>query len=137
MRLKTYAMLKMNLFASVFNLLANLILLYFFRNIIVAAITTCLSYFIVFIYVYKIVNKDWPVDFQPLTIVKSVAASAFMVAIMFGISSSLDKVTSVSTLAGILIAGIVVYFGALFALRTFSDKELQFMKSCVCRQREV
>ena len=50
-RLKTYAMFKMNLFASVFNLLANLILLYFFRNIIVAAITTFLSYFLVFIYI--------------------------------------------------------------------------------------
>ena len=132
-RMKTYAMFKMNLFAAVFNLLANLILLYFFRNIIIAAITTLLSYFIAFIYINKIVKVNWPVDFQPVTILKSVAASLLMVAILFGISDRLGEVSSVSTLTGELVLGIAIYLGALFAIRTFSKKELQFMKSCVCR----
>ncbi len=129
-RMKTYAMFKMNLFASVFNLIANLILLYFFRNSIVAAITTFLSYFLVFIYINKIVKKEaWPVDFQPAVIIKSVTASLLMVAILFGISVSLGEIVSVGTLLSVeLILGIVVYFGTLFAIRTFSKKELQFVK---------
>ena len=132
-RLKTSAIFKMNLFASLFNLLANLILLYFFRNIIVAAITTFLSYFIAFIYINKIVKVDWPVDFHPVTIVKSVTASLLMVALLFWVSSKAVEANSAVILAGKLVFGIVAYFGGLFALGTFSKKELQFVKSCVCR----
>ncbi|TES93616.1 MAG: hypothetical protein E3J90_14395 [Promethearchaeota archaeon] len=132
-RMKTYAMFKMNVFATVFNLLANLILLYFFRNIIIAAITTFLSYFIAFIYVYKIVRKDWPVNFQPAVIVKSMTASLFMVALLFWVSFKAVEVNSVALLVGELVLGIVVYICGLFTLGTFSKKELQFMKNCVCR----
>jgi len=128
-RLKTYAMFKMNLFASIFNLLANLVLLYFFRNIIVAAITTFLSYFLVFIYVNKIVKKEaWPVDFQSATIVKSVGASLLMVALLFWISSKVGRGNSVALLGGELILGIIVYFGGLFAFKTFSQKEIGYLK---------
>lgn len=133
-RMKTYTMLKMNIFASVFNLLANLILLYFFRNIIVAAITTFLSYFIAFIYVYKIVKKEtWPVDFQPVVILKSVGASLFMFALLFLVLTKAGEVNSAAILAGELVLSIVVYIGGLLTLGTFSKKELQFMKNCVCR----
>ena len=132
-RLKTFAIFKMNLFASVFNLLANLILLYFFRNIIVAAITTFVSYFIAFIYITKIVKVDWLVDFQPVTILKSVGASSFMIALLFWASLKAGGGSSVGMLAGELILGVVAYIGGLFILGTFSKKELQFMKSCVYR----
>ena len=130
-RMKTFAMFKMNLFASLFNLLANFILFYFFRNIIIAAITTFISYFIIFIYIKKIIKKEaWPVDFQPVVIIKSVTASLLMVLTLFGISTKLGDIGSVGTLTFELILGIVVYFVVLFALRTFSKKELQFVKNC-------
>ncbi|MDA3791071.1 MAG: polysaccharide biosynthesis C-terminal domain-containing protein [Desulfobacula sp.] len=133
-RMKTNAIFKMNLFASVFNLLANLILLYFFRYIIVAAITTLVSYFLAFIYVNKIVKKEaWPVDFQPVVIIKSVAASLVMVALLFWVSSKAVEANSVGMLAVELILGIVVYVVFLFAIRAFSKKELQFVKSCFYR----
>ena len=133
-RMKTSAMFKMNLFAAIFNLLANLILLYFFRNIIVAAITTFLSYFIAFIYINKIVMyEDWPVDFQSVVILKSVGASLFMFVLLFLVLLKVGESSTVITLAWELALGIVVYFGGLFILGTFSKKELQFMKSCVCR----
>ena len=133
-RLKTYAMFKMNIFASVFNLLANLILLYFFRNILVAAITTFLSYFLVFIYINKIVKKEeWPVAFQPIVILKSIMASLFMGVLLFWVLSKVRDVSSVAIIIGGLILSIVVYIGGLFVLGTFSKKELQFIKSYVCR----
>jgi len=127
-RMKTYAMFKMNFFAAIFNLLANLILLYFFRSIIVAAITTFFSYFIAFIYIYKIVNKDWYIDFQPVIIVKSILASLFMGGLLFWASLKAGEIHSVAMLAGELILGIVAYTGGLFTLGTFSKKELQFIK---------
>ncbi len=132
-RMKTYAMFKMNLFAAIFNLLANLILLYFFRNIIVAAITTFLSYFLAFIYINKIIKVDWPVDFQPAVIVKSVAASLFMASLLFWVSSNEMEVNSVVMLVGEVVLGVAVYIGGLFVIGTFSKKELQFLRSFVCR----
>ena len=131
-RLKTYAMLKMNLFAAVFNLLANLILLYFFRNIIVAAITTSLSYFLVFIYVSKIVKEDWPVDFQPVLIGKFILASLMMAVLLFWVSFKAGGDVSIGLLAGEVALGIVVYVVCLFVLRTFTASELRFVKGIVC-----
>ncbi len=133
-RLKTYAMFKMNVFASLFNLLANLILLYFFRNIIVAAITTFLSYFIAFIYINKIVKKEkWMVDLHPILIVKSVTASLFMVALLFLVLSRAGEINSVAMVTGEVVLGIIVYIGGLLILGTFSKKELQFVKGFVYR----
>lgn len=132
-RLKTYAMFKMYLFASTFNLSANLIFLYFFRNVIVTAITTFLSYFITFVYVYRIVRKDWTVDFDPVTIVKSLVASSFMIGLLFWLSLNFGRCNILSMLVGEVVLGVVLYIGILFALGTFTAKELRFMKSCVCR----
>ena len=127
-RMKTYAMFKMNLFAAIFNLLANLIALYFFKNIIVAAITTLLSYFLAFTYINKIVKVDWPVDFQPVVILKTLSASLFMAILLFWISSKVGGGNSVAMLAGKVVLGIIIYVGALFTLKTFSRKEIGYLK---------
>ena len=132
-RMKTYAIFKMNLLASVFNLLANLILFYFFKNIIVAATTTFLSYFIAFIYVYKIVKKNWPVDFHRVAILKFILASLFMGGLLFWMVFNLKAPNTVIALISELVLGTVVYFGVLLGLKTFSAKELVFVKRCVYR----
>ncbi|MDA7679709.1 lipopolysaccharide biosynthesis protein [bacterium] len=125
-RMKTFAMFKINLSASLFNLLANLIFLYFFKNIIVTAFTTFFSYFIAFMYAYKIVKKDWSMDFQSVVIIKSVLASLFMGCFLFWISFNSDNNDSISMLISEIVLGIVIYFGALLVLKTFSTKELAF-----------
>jgi len=133
-RLKTYAIFKMNFFAAAFNLVANLVLLYFFRNIIIAAVTTFLSYFLAFLYINKIVKKEkWPVSFQQFVMLKSIAASLLMVVILFGISEKFGESCSIGKLSVELFVGILVYFAALLIMRTFSNKELQFVKSCISR----
>lgn len=130
-RMKTYAMFKMNLFASVFNLLANLIFLYFFRNISVAAITTFLSYFIAFLYINKIVRVDWPIDFQPVVILKAIISASFMAILLFWVSFIERGSNSAAMLSIKLLSGIVVYIGSLFALKTFSRKEIGYLKKVV------
>jgi len=127
-RMKTFAIFKMNLFASVFNLLANLILLYFFRNIIIAAITTFLSYFVAFLYINKIVKKHWLVNFQLRTIAKSIMASLFMGGLLLWISFNFGGVNTLSMLTVEIVLGTLVYLGVLLVLRTFSNKEMFFIK---------
>lgn len=127
-RLKTSAMFKMNLIAALFSLLANFVLIYFFRNIIVAAITTFLSYFIAFVYVYKIVIKKWFVSFSPGTIAKAFAASAIMYGILSLIMISQETPNTLSIVILTSVVGILVYAGALFVFKTFSQKELVYLK---------
>ena len=67
-------------------------------------------------------------DFQPVVIIKSVTASLFMLAILFGISAMFGEGSSVSALTVELILGIVIYRGALFAFKTFSKKEIGYLK---------
>ena len=138
-RMKTAAMFKMNLFASVFNLLGNLILLYFFRNIIVAAITTFASYFIAFIYIIdKIIRKEaWRVDFEWATILKSSIASVVMFSILLFCVSYYKNANEPFVILGFIIVGIGVYIVSLLALRTFSDKELSFLKRLVSNGKQV
>ena len=132
-KMRTKKIFTMNLIASIFNLSANIIFLYLFRNIIVAAITTLLSYFIAFIYIYIIIKKDWVVDFQSIIIIKSVLASLFMGCLLFWISVNFNNNDSIRILIGEVVLGIPIYFGALLVLKTFSAKELAFMKRYINR----
>jgi len=126
-RSKTSAIFRMNLMASLFNLVTNFILLYFFRNIIVAAITTFLSYLIAFLYVYRKAMEEWSIDFEWVSIIKSIAASA----IMFGIISlfvTYFNHVNAAVLFAYLFGGIIIYIGSLVGFRTFSDKEVRFLR---------
>jgi O-antigen/teichoic acid export membrane protein len=134
-RLKTYAVLKMNLFAAAFSLLSNAVLLYFFRNIIVAAITTFASYLLAFLYISYIARREiWPVDYEPAVIWKSIGSSLLMGAVLFWLTSINSANISVAMLAVLLGTGIVIYTGGLFALKTFTTKELQFVKHHIFRK---
>ena len=135
-RLKTYAILKMNLIAGIFSLLSNTILFYFFKSIIVAAITTCVSYFIAFLYISYMVRRErWPIDYQPAVILKSIVASLLMGALLLWLTSFNCGDKSIVMLVGLLGIGIVIYAGGLFTLRTFTTKELQFVKGLISSAR--
>ena len=127
--MKTFSIFKINIVASLFNLFANMILLFFFRNIIVAAITTFISYFIAFIYVYRLVREEWSVEFHPGTVLKALSAALVMGGVLFWIASGAKAGVSMGLLAGELVLGIVIYFGTLLALRTFTARELVFIKN--------
>jgi O-antigen/teichoic acid export membrane protein len=128
-RLKTNAMFKMNLIAALFSLFANFVLFYFFRNIIVAAITTFLSFFIAFVYVYRIVIKEWFVSFYPATIAKAFAASVIMYSVICFVKITFVQSDIFGVLVLEILLGTLVYAGALFIFKTFSQKELEYSKS--------
>lgn len=127
-RLKTSAIFQINSFAALFNFLANMILFLFFKDIIVAALTTLLSYLIAFLYAYRLVTKVWPLDFNSVTLAKVVAASLVMYLAMAIMLSYIDKAGYLLICTVSFLIGIFTYGLALFALRILTSHELQFIK---------
>ena len=128
-KMKTAIMLKMNMLAAVINLVLNLILLYIFKNVLVAAFTTLISYFIVFLSIRKVVMKDWAVSFEVKIIMKSIIASAIMGAILYFMMLSVgNSAYKVWFMLCEMFLGVMIYITALFAMKVFSEKEMQFLK---------
>lgn len=128
-RMKTSVMFKINIIAAVLNLSLNFILLYIFRNILAAAFTTLISYLINFILIRKVVISDWPLNFEFGMIMKSIAASILMGITLYFISSFLGMESyRIPFILGEILIGIVIYVLILFAMRTFSNKELLYLR---------
>jgi O-antigen/teichoic acid export membrane protein len=126
-RLKTNAMFQVNLLAGLSNLAANVVLLYFFRNILIAAFTTLLSYFIAFAYGYVVVGRDWRIDYGLGSIAKSIVASIVMAVVLAAVMSGTPDLHA-PAVAALCALGVVVYVTGLLALRTFSGQEVLFLR---------
>jgi hypothetical protein len=122
-------MFRVNALAALSNVLANLVLLYFYRSIVIAAITTFVSYFIAFAYLLITVRDEWVVDFAWPMILKSVCASLIMGSVLMWVAFAFKGYSVTGILAGKLVLGVLVYGVALFCLKTFSQKEIGYMKS--------
>lgn len=128
-RMKTAIMFNMNVLAAVINLVVNLILLYVFKNIAIAAATTFLSYFIAFIYIRRAVLNYWHVTFPFKLITKSMMASLVMGACLIGINFKLETHSDKPAFViGEIILGIIIYSAVLLMLKTFSQKEINYLK---------
>jgi O-antigen/teichoic acid export membrane protein len=128
-RMKTAVIFKMNAFAAILNLVLNFILLYVYKNILIAAVTTFFSYFAVFIFIRRIVIADWLVNFHLETIAKSIGASLVMAGLLILISSQLGTNAYRAIYIFFEIGfGMVIYFVSLFAFKTFYPKELNYLK---------
>jgi O-antigen/teichoic acid export membrane protein len=127
-RLKTSALFKMNLFAACFSLLANLIALNFLKTILVAAVTTVLSFLIAFVYTYRIVVREWQLEFDIPSVAKSLGASVIMAGVLLIATRSVEYGNDFVLVGCSIVIGTVTYVGCLFALRMFSEREIYFMK---------
>jgi O-antigen/teichoic acid export membrane protein len=132
-RLKTAAIFKMNMFAAILNLGINLLIFYFIPNILVAAISTLLSYFVAFIFIHRVVVVDWPIHYNKLTILKSIIASLIMGVLLIVISSYLVIYSRVYYILSEIIIGIVIYLITILLLKTFSLKELLKLKEVIVK----
>lgn len=128
-RMKTSIMFKMNALAAIINIVLNVVLLYLYINILVAAFTTLLSYAIVFIFVYRAVNMRWALRFDFTSIVKSLIASLIMGVVLYWTSFGLEgHINGIWIVLGEVLIGVLVYILSLFAMRTFSSKEIIYFK---------
>ena len=129
-RMKTKVMFKISAVAAILNVVLNLIFLYFFRNVVVAAVTTMMSYFVVFLYAYWVASSMWKIDWNYKIIMKSILASITMVVVLMFIKMKSADVTDcqVMFLISQIILGIFVYFLMILTLGVFSKKELIYLK---------
>jgi peptidoglycan biosynthesis protein MviN/MurJ (putative lipid II flippase) len=133
-KLKTVAIFKINIIAAIINVSFNLVVCYFIRNILVAAVSTLLSYLVAFIFIQRFMSIDWPIDYNYKMIIKSLAASVMMAYVLYGISTWLgDDALRLSYIIGEIIVGIVIYFLSILLLRTFSSEELAYLKKIMVK----
>lgn len=128
-RRRTSAIFRMNAIAATVNVMANLILLYFFRNILVAAGSTLAGYLIAFAWLRRTLGSDWPIDWHPQVIVKSVIAAVAMGAVVMGLRLPLTNPDSVAAIAMEIVAGAAAYGVVLTVIGGLSAKEIAFMKA--------
>ncbi len=133
-RLQTATLFKVNALGAVLNLSLNLALLYAFRNILVAACTSLLSYLVVFLILSRVTGKFWPILYDWLAVGKYLLAALIMgAALYFTCSQWKDQVCRVSYLLPQVFFGIAVYATCLVGLKTFSRQEWLYFKKAFLR----
>jgi O-antigen/teichoic acid export membrane protein len=132
-RRRPAAIFRMNTLAAAVNVLWNLVLLYFVRDILVAAWSTLAGYVIAFGYVLRSLGADWRIDWHPQVIVKSMIASAVMGGVLVALRLSLAESDTVAMIALEIVIGAATYGCALMAVGGVSAKEIAFMKAQIPR----
>jgi len=131
-RMETGIMFRVNALAAVLNLFLNLILLYYFRDIVVAAITTAISYLVAFAYVSREVRRIWGLDMQAPVILKSIAATGIMSIVLIGYFKVFSaSLLHIGAIGGAIILGIIVYALSLLLLKTFSRHEFSLLQKAM------
>lgn len=130
-QMKTTPLFKVNSISAILNVVLNVILMYFIRDVRVAAYTTVLSYAVSFILLWRVMlSEGWQVQFSWETISKTLLASLVMVTVVWGLISywGMERLTHPFHLTIALLSAIIVYFSVIVLLRIFSDKEMSFIK---------
>lgn len=125
-QLKTKIIFAVNIFSAILNLMLNIILIYLFRNIVVAAITTLVSYFVAFVMLNRRTRKYLKVKYDFLVIFKCILSSVVMGIVLYCMRLFLGA--DVRGIILFFLSGITVYFVFLFLLKTFSNKELAYAR---------
>lgn len=134
-QLRTSDILRANLIAGASNIILNMILLYLYKNIMMAGVATLISYIIAFYYTYRMALKQWPVYFDYRLIAKVVAASLLMSVALVSIAALLEGRASHWVVIIIqVVMGSAIYGAMLIALRTFTASEMTDLRGLVMKQ---
>lgn len=130
-RMETGVMFRVNALAAALNLFLNLILLWYFRDIVMAAITTAISYLVAFVYVSRKVGRIWVLDMQAPVILKSIAATVMMTASLVWYSQIVRDMNQVGAIGGAIMLGAGVYVAGLLLLKTFTRHEWHLLQKAI------
>jgi len=122
---KTGALFRINLIAASVNLVLNVILISVFKNIVVAGVTTLLSYLIAFALFLRAVATDWPLDFRLRMLLKSALAAVVMAVGLFWTGSAFPaRQFEPVFLLGEILVGALVYVAVALMSGAISKHEL-------------
>lgn len=115
--METKEMLIGNVTAALVNLILNLIFIPIFKNNIIAAITTVISYIILFLFVFYKIKSYWTIKFDIMFIIKIIVSASVMFLVLFYLLDlNLKSNLSLLFLIKYLSIAIIIYFFLLFIL---------------------
>ncbi len=124
-RLKTNYMFKVSSLAAVMNLILNVIFLYLFRNILVAAMTTLIAYLMAFIYAFKMVRTVWEIHIDIKMLAKVLIAAVGMGLFIHAVNSLMPVALSghIGIILGEILLGIGIYTGLTLMMGVIQPRE--------------
>jgi O-antigen/teichoic acid export membrane protein len=128
-RMKTKIMLSINAFSAVLNLFLNVLFIYIYRSIFVAAITTLISYMVSFFILNIKMKKYMDVDYDLLGVLRIFAASICMGFVLYYVISSIG--VDAGSIGLSIFISVVLYIILLFVFGTFNAKEINFARNFV------
>ncbi|MBN2487004.1 MAG: polysaccharide biosynthesis C-terminal domain-containing protein [Bacteroidales bacterium] len=115
-RNKTQLILWYNGLSFLLNVTINIVFISIYRNIIVAAISTLISYFVSFVIFYFNIRKSTKIQIDRLLIVKILLASGFMSLFILGLNHFFDKLFLLK-----ILSSIFVYFAFIIFFKVFKN----------------
>jgi O-antigen/teichoic acid export membrane protein len=126
--LKTGVIFKANFIAALFNFISNVVLLYFFENIYIPAITTVLSFMIATIYFYKSLDEKWIDKLLFIFVLKIILVSTMMFFMVFMVSIYLPQNTIIINMFIKIILVVLVYVILLIIFKIYTKEQLKSIK---------
>lgn len=130
-RLHTIALFRASSSAAIVNILLNLVLFQFFDNILVAAVTTLISYIVMFLYLNKVASPLWSYKFDAPVLIKSFVASLLMGGVLLVLNHLPIGVVSWWWVIIEVIVGIMSYAIFLLCFGVLSTKEREFIRGYI------
>ncbi len=126
--LKIGVIFKANAIAAIFNLVLNIMLLYFIQSIYIPAITTLLSFMVASIYFYKSIDEKW-LDTKFIRFFLKIAlVSVLMFIFTYFVFSVLPDFSIVISMIFKIIVAISVYSILVIVFKIYTIKELKNIK---------
>ena len=131
---RTTVLLRISTVGALLNLVLNVFLLALVRDIVVPAITTAVSYFIVLVYAYRTTVRHWKVTVSGRVVGKYVVASAVMGLAVHWLNVASGGVAGPQGwVIGLILIGVGVYLGTLGLLGAFTENEIAILKRLLGR----
>jgi len=125
-KLKIKAIFALNIFSASLNLVLNIIFIHIYKSILVAALTTLVSYFISFLILNSLVKKYIHISYDPALIRKCVFSALAMSFVIYFMQ--LRVANNLINIIIIILVSVLFYFLLLLLLKTFSKKEIKFVR---------
>jgi len=135
-KMKMKIMFIVNVVSASMNLILNVIFIYLFRNIIVAAATTLLSYLTSFTILSYAIKKYQNIHYDRNAVGKCIFAAVLMGGAL-KCAQFVINAQSIIGLLSLIVLGAIVYVGILYLSKIFNDKEMRFIRNYVLGELNI
>ncbi|MBM3703117.1 MAG: hypothetical protein FJW63_09090, partial [Actinobacteria bacterium] len=124
-KLKTKLIFAVSLIGAILNIALNIILIYLFKNIIMAAITTFISYFVCFIILNRYIKSYSIINYDFSSLLRIVLAALIVVGVSVILLSFLPKTSVI--IIGLSVFSIAVFIVLNLVFKVITKKQVFFL----------